>query len=200
MAATPAGIKVVASVMCLVILAAFIVVLFYFFIFDTPTYVTVTLLSARGLDAADEQTTRTTNAVEFDVAIGFLHLGKDSAVAHDGGHVTISYSGVKLAEGPVPKFFVAGGPRQVVVEATRAVATAAPLSQTFRDYLQVSQQLHGGKAEFEVHLSFFDKHDIVTGDTKRSHYHCTAGLAIQGKAAAATICGEAASLPRSYYS
>lgn len=185
-------------VIALGIVGALIGSLFYCFIFDTPAYVTVALLSARGIDA-DEQTR--TNAVEFDVAIGFLHLGKDYAVAHDGGHVTISYSGVKLAEGPVPKFYVAGGPRHV--EATRAVAMAgkdqAPLSQTFRDYLQVSQQLDG-QAEFEVHLSFFDVHDIITGGTKRSYYHCTAGLALHGKAAAATICGRAASLPKSYYS
>jgi hypothetical protein len=60
--------------------------------------------------------------VEFNISIGFLHLYKDYAVAHDGGHVTVSYAGIKLAEGPVSKFYVAGGPRRV--EATRAVASA----------------------------------------------------------------------------
>jgi hypothetical protein len=33
--------------------------------------------------------------VEFDVAIGLLHLQSFLRVAHDGGHMTISYAGVQ---------------------------------------------------------------------------------------------------------
>jgi hypothetical protein len=43
-----------------------------------------------------------TSPVEFDVAIGFMHLTRQSAVGHDDGHVRISYAGVKLAKGVVP--------------------------------------------------------------------------------------------------
>ena len=160
------------------------------YVFPPPTYVTVTLLGSRGLDADDEQA-----RVEFDVAIGFLQLGKDMAVAHDGGNVTVSFAGVKLAEGPVPKFYVAGGP--MLVEATRAVASAgkdqAPLPQTFRDHIWVQRQ-QDGEAEFDIHLSFLDL-DVTTGEITRSYYNCTAGLALVGTADATSICGKTAASP-----
>lgn len=146
---------------------------------STHTYVMVSLVNARGLDADEE--TGTTTPVEFDVAIGFLHLD-NLAVGHDGGQVTISYAGVKLAEGSVPKFYVAGGHKKRV-EATTAVASAgkdqAPLSQVFRDHMWVDQQLHG-EAEFDVALSFTDV-NITTGETTHSYHYCKAGLALHGK-------------------
>ncbi|KAL6842683.1 hypothetical protein ACP4OV_027527 [Aristida adscensionis] len=89
-------------------------------IHNQTTYATVGLVSVRGLDV-DEQ--RRTNPVEFDVSIGFLHLLQGRAVGHDFGRIAISYRGVRMAEGQVPKFFVAGGPKEQV-EATRVVASA----------------------------------------------------------------------------
>lgn len=59
----------------------------------------------RGL-GVDETTSTAT--VEFDVVIGFSNFGKASAVAHDGGNVIVSFAGIKLAEGPVHMFYVAG--------------------------------------------------------------------------------------------
>nr|CAB3473777.1 unnamed protein product [Digitaria exilis] len=145
---------------------------------STHTYVTVSLVNARGLDAGEETGT---NPVEFDVAIGFLRLG-NLAVGHDGGQVTISHAGVKLAEGSVPKFYVAGGHKKRV-EATTAVASAgkdqAPLPQVFRDHIWVDQQLHG-EAEFDVTLSFTDV-NITTGKTTQNYHYCKAGLALHGK-------------------
>lgn len=146
----------------------------------TTTYVTVSLVNARGLDA-DEESGRTP-PVEFDVAIGFVHLDSNLAVGHDGGKVTISYAGVKLAEGSVPKFYVAGG-RKTRVEATTAVASAGkdqgPLPQVFRDHMWVDQQLDG-EVEFDVALSFYDV-NITTGETINSCNYCKAGFALQGK-------------------
>nr|CAB3503878.1 unnamed protein product [Digitaria exilis] len=117
----------------------------------------------------------------FDVAIGFLRLG-NLAVGHDGGQVTISYAGVKLAEGAVPKFYVAGGHRKRV-EATTAVASAgkdqAPLPQAFCDHIWVDQQLHG-EAEFDIALTFTDL-NITTGKTTHNYHYCKAGLALHGK-------------------
>ena len=111
--------------------------LIHWYVINTrPPYVTVSLLGARGLDV-DDRAGET--PVEFDVAIGVLHLRSSLAVAHDSGQIAISYAGVKLAEGPVPKFYVAGG--HMWSEAARAVASAgedqAPLSQVFRDHLWV---------------------------------------------------------------
>jgi hypothetical protein len=114
-----------------------------------------------------------TSPVEFDVAIGFMHLTRQSAVGHDGGHVRISYAGVKLAKGVVPKFYVARGPKRV--EATTTVASAgkdqAPLSQMFREHLWVDQQLDG-EAVFD--LSFYDV-NVITGKTTRSYHNCKVG-------------------------
>ncbi|KAL6646030.1 hypothetical protein ACP70R_001040 [Stipagrostis hirtigluma subsp. patula] len=159
----------------------------WFVVNMAPPYVTVSLLSARGIDAHEQ--TRTT-PVEFDVAIGFSHLHSFLAAGHDGGHVTITYAGVKLAEGPVPKFYVAGGPKWV--EAAKAVASAgedqAPLPQVFRDHIWVDQQLDG-EAEFDVVLSFSDV-NITTGETRHSYHSCRAGLVLEGKAKPSK-CGKA---------
>lgn len=90
--------------------------------------------------------------------------------------------GIKLAEGPVSKFYVAGGPKWL--EATRAVASAgkdqASLSQVFRDHLWVDQQMHG-VAEFDVALSFFNV-NVTTGEKTYDYHNCRARLALHGKA------------------
>lgn len=110
-------------------------------------------------------------------------------MVHDGGQVSISYGGVKLAEGAVPKFYVVGGPKRV--EGTRAVASAdkdqAPLSQTFREHLWVDQQLDG-EVVFDIALSFYDV-NAITGETMRSYHNCEVGLALHGTAKA-TKCGQ----------
>jgi hypothetical protein len=75
--------------------------LIHWYVINTrPPYATVSLLGARGLDV-DDRAGET--PVEFDVAIGDLHLPRSLAVAHDSGQIAISYAGVRLAEGPVPK-------------------------------------------------------------------------------------------------
>lgn len=116
--------------------------------------------------------------MEFDVAIGVLHLHKSIAVTHDSGEIAISYAGIKLAEGPVPKFYVAGRESKWV-EAVRAVVPAgadqAPLSQMFRDHVWVDQQMHGA-AEFDIDLTLYNV-NITTGQRFCSLHTCKAGLA-----------------------
>jgi hypothetical protein len=116
--------------------------------------------------------------VEFDVAIGLLHLHSSfGGVGHDGGHMTISYAGIELADGPVSKFYVAAAAGDDWVEATRAVVSAgkdqAPPSQLFRDHLWVDQQAHG-EAAFDIALTLFNV-NITTGKTTYSYHSCKAG-------------------------
>ena len=148
-----------------------------FVTYTAATYITVGLVGARGRDVGEA-----THPVELDVSIGLLHLHSSLAAAHDGGHVAVSYTGTRLAEGPVPKFYVAGG--HMWSEAARAVASAgedqAPLSQVFRDHLWVDQQVHG-EAEFDVALSFFNV-NVTTGEKTYEHHNCKVGLALHGKA------------------
>lgn len=84
--------------------------------------------------------------------------------------MTISYAGVELAEGPMSKFYVAGGQHDWV-EATRAAVSAgkdqAPPSQLFRDHVWVDQQVHG-EAGFDVALTLFNV-NITTGQTTYSY-------------------------------
>ncbi|KAL6614816.1 hypothetical protein ACP70R_037086 [Stipagrostis hirtigluma subsp. patula] len=174
-----------------------LVVLFGYFVYcivtsDPPAYVTVTILGARGLDVDEPNRTA---PVEFDVDIGISYLPSHRGFSRDGGDVAISYAGVKLAEGPVPRFYVAGGPNWV--EATRAVAKAgkdqAPLSQVLRYHVWVAQQMDG-EAEFDVALSFY-KVNVTTGAaTCRSYHNCKAGLALHGNSTPSN-CGDDPWLP-----
>ena len=173
--------KALAAVVAAGLIVALGFLIHWYVINTRPPYVTVSLLGARGLDV-DDRAGET--PVEFDVAIGVLHLRSSLAVAHDSGQIAISYAGVKLAEGPVPKFYVAGG-RAGWVEAARAVVPAAaadqaPLSQMFRDHIWVDQQMHGA-AEFDVALRLFNV-NITTGQSFYSYHACKAGLALDGEA------------------
>ena len=157
------------------------------------SYITVSLLDARGLDVDEEDTSSNKTPVEFDVAIGLLHLHSSfGGVGHDGGHMTISYAGIELADGPVSKFYVAAGAGDDWVEATRAVVSAgkdqAPPSQLFRDHLWVDQQAHG-EAAFDIALTLFNV-NITTGKTTYSYHRCKAGLARQGRKAKPSKCGQ----------